>query len=97
MRPAIVWVGEMPHKWMKSMIWQQSALFVSIGTSGSVYPAAVRNDVQNMRKSTVELNLEPSHNQDQFDLAIHKPASVAVEEFSKPVKIIIQIIKKIQT
>jgi hypothetical protein len=27
------------------------------------------------------LNLEPSRNQDQFDFAIHKPATVAVEEF----------------
>ena len=34
-----------------------------------------------MKKPTVELNLEPSRNQDQFDLAIHKPATVAVEEF----------------
>ena len=34
-----------------------------------------------MKKTTVELNLEPSRNQDQFDFAIHKPATVAVEEF----------------
>jgi hypothetical protein len=27
------------------------------------------------------LNLEPSCNQDQFDFAIHKSATVAVEEF----------------
>ena len=36
---------------------------------------------KDMRKPTVELNLEPSRNQDQFDFAIHKPATVAVEEF----------------
>ena len=34
-----------------------------------------------MNKPTVELNLEPSRNQDQFDFAIHKPATVAVAEF----------------
>ena len=34
-----------------------------------------------MQKPTVELNLEPSRNQDQFDFAIHKPATVAVKEF----------------
>ena len=34
-----------------------------------------------MNKPTVELNLESSRNQDQFDYAIHKPATVAVEEF----------------
>ena len=36
---------------------------------------------KDMRKPTIELNLEPSSNQDQFDFAIHKPATVAVEEF----------------
>ena len=34
-----------------------------------------------MGKPTVELNLEPSSNQNQFDFTIHKPATVAVEEF----------------
>ena len=34
-----------------------------------------------MKKPTVELNLEASRNQDQFDFTIHKPATVAVEEF----------------
>ena len=38
---------------------------------------------KDMSKPTVELNLEPSRNQDQFDYAIHKPATVAVEEFTK--------------
>ena len=33
-----------------------------------------------MCKPTIELNLEPSRNQDQFDYAIHKPATVAVED-----------------
>jgi len=36
-----------------------------------------------MNKPTVELNLEPSRNQDQFDFTIHKPATVAVEEFKE--------------
>ena len=61
---------------------EQSALFVSIGTSGEVYPAAgFVTMFKDMCKPTVELNLEPSRNQDQFDYAIHKPATVAVEEF----------------
>ena len=38
-----------------------------------------------MKKSTVELNLEPSRNQDQFDLSIHKLATVAVEEFKNSI------------
>ena len=83
LRPHIVWFGEMPlqmdeiHK-----IAQESSLFVSIGTSGEVYPAAgFVTMFKEMKKPTVELNLEPSRNQDQFDFAIHKPATVAVEEF----------------
>ena len=36
---------------------------------------------KDMRKPTVELNLEPSRNQDQFNFSIHKPATVAVQEF----------------
>ena len=36
-----------------------------------------------MRKPTVELNLVPSRNQDQFDFAIYKPATIAIEEFTK--------------
>ena len=85
MRPAIVWFGEMPlHMEEIHDLAEQSALFVSIGTSGSVYPAAgFVTMFKDMRKPTVELNLEPSNNQDQFDFAIYKPASVAVEEFTK--------------
>ena len=85
MRPAIVWFGEMPLQ-MEEIhdLAEQSALFVSIGTSGEVYPAAgFVTMFRDMRKPTVELNLEPSRNQDQFDFVIHKPASVAVEEFTK--------------
>ena len=61
---------------------EKSALFVSIGTSGEVYPAAgFVSMFKEMNKPTVELNLEPSRNQDQFDFTIHKPATIAVEEF----------------
>ena len=83
MRPHIVWFGEMPLK-MNYIhdLAEQSALFVSIGTSGEVYPAAgFVTMFKEMRKPTVELNLEPSRNQNQFDFAIHKPATIAVKEF----------------
>ena len=61
---------------------EESDLFVSIGTLGEVYPAAgFVSMFKEMNKHTVELNLEPSRNQDQFDFAIHKPATLAVEEF----------------
>ena len=82
---SIVWFGEMPLQ-MEEIhdLAEQSKLFLSIGTSGEVYPAAgFVTMFKDMSKPTVELNLEPSRNQDQFDFAIHKPASVAVEEFTK--------------
>ena len=83
MRPHICWFGEMPFQMGEiHQKAEQSSLFVSIGTSGEVYPAAgFVSMFKEMKKPTVELNLEPSRNQDQFDLAIHKPATVAVEEF----------------
>ena len=82
-RPDIVWFGEMPLQMDEIHdLAEQSALFVSIGTSGEVYPAAgFVTMFKDMRKPTVELNLEPSRNQDQFNFSIHKPATVAVEEF----------------
>ena len=83
MRPNIVWFGEMPFQMDEiHQKAEKSDLFVSIGTSGEVYPAAgFVSMFKEMNKQTVELNLEPSRNQDQFDFAIHKPATVAVEEF----------------
>ena len=83
MRPHICWFGEMPFQMDEiHQKAEQSDLFVSIGTSGEVYPAAgFVSMFKEMNKPTVELNLEPSRNQDQFDFTIHKPATVAVEEF----------------
>ena len=83
MRPHICWFGEMPFQMDEiHQKAERSTLFVSIGTSGEVYPAAgFVSMFKEMNKPTVELNLEPSRNQDQFDFTIHKPATVAVEEF----------------
>ena len=91
LRPHIVWFGEMPLQMDEiHQIAEESALFVSIGTSGEVYPAAgFVSMFREMKKPTVELNLEPSNNKDLFDFAIYKPATVAVEEFKdKLIKII---------
>ena len=57
-------------------------MFVSLGTSAEVYPAAgLVNLFKDMNKPCVELNLEPSRNQSLFDFSIYKPATQAVEEF----------------
>jgi NAD-dependent deacetylase len=61
-RPDIVWFGEMPYDMDRiDDALRNCDLFVSIGTSGAVYPAA--GFVQTARyrgAKTLEINLEPS-------------------------------------
>ena len=61
-RPDIVWFGEMPYEMERiEAALQACDLFVSIGTSGAVYPAA--GFVQTARycgAHCLEINLEPS-------------------------------------
>lgn len=68
-RPDIVWFGEMPYG-MNSIetALRQCDMFVSIGTSGAVYPAAgFVHMARSLGKMTVELNLEAS----EGSLAFH--------------------------
>ena len=53
------------------------ALFISIGTSGHVYPAAgfVQEARYGAEAHTVELNLEPSVGESLFAEKIYDPAS----------------------
>lgn len=68
-RPDIVWFGEMPYEMERiEEALRRCDLFVSIGTSGAVYPAA--GFVQTARycgAQTLELNLEPSQASVFFD------------------------------
>ncbi|HET9810454.1 MAG TPA: NAD-dependent deacylase [Sphingomicrobium sp.] len=68
-RPDIVWFGEMPYGMDRiDRALQACDLFVSIGTSGAVYPAA--GFVQTARHCgahTLEINLEPSLGSFLFD------------------------------
>jgi NAD-dependent deacetylase len=68
-RPDIVWFGEMPYDMERiDEALQRCDLFVSIGTSGAVYPAA--GFVQTARycgAKTLEINLEPSLGSHMFD------------------------------
>ncbi len=61
-RPHIVWFGEMPLEMDSiSRALRQADLFLSIGTSGNVYPAAgFVAEARAAGAHTVELNLEPS-------------------------------------
>jgi NAD-dependent deacetylase len=69
MRPDIVWFGEMPYEMERiDRALMEADLFVSIGTSGAVYPAA--GFVQTARyvgARTLEMNLEPSLGAYLFD------------------------------
>ena len=83
LRPDIVWFGELPmHMQQIYNALEQCDLFVSIGTSGHVYPAAGFVEVANAAGAlTVELNLEPSRVESAFDHRIYGPASEVVPEF----------------
>ena len=68
MRPHVVWFGEMPLE-MDRIETALAAcdIFVSIGTSGDVYPASgFVNMANHFGARTVELNLEPSSNANVF-------------------------------
>ncbi|MEL7730388.1 NAD-dependent deacylase [Citromicrobium bathyomarinum] len=69
LRPDVVWFGEMPYQMRRIYdALARADLFVSIGTSGAVYPAA--GFVQEAAASgarTLELNLERSEGSHWFD------------------------------
>ncbi len=76
LRPDVVWFGEMPYQMERIYrALNECDLFVSIGTSGNVYPAA--QFVQEAGRAgahTLELNLEPSLGFNDFAQAIHGKA-----------------------
>jgi NAD-dependent deacetylase len=80
LRPDIVWFGEMPYEMERiDRALRQADLFVSIGTSGAVYPAA--GFVQTARWSgahTLEINLEPSLGSFHFHESRTGPAGALV-------------------
>jgi NAD-dependent deacetylase len=83
MRPDVVWFGEMPYQMDRLYDAVSSCdLFLSIGTSGNVYPAA--GFVAGAREAgahTVELNLEPSEGASLFAEKIHGRATDVVPAF----------------
>jgi NAD-dependent deacetylase len=80
LRPHVVWFGETPLFMDEIFDALASAhLFVSIGTSGAVYPAAgFVNAAREAGIPTMEINLEPSDNAHAFDAARYGKASEAV-------------------
>jgi NAD-dependent deacetylase len=88
LRPHIVWFGEMPL--YMDEIYQalkQCDVFVAIGTSGNVYPAAGFFEIAKTAGAhTVELNLEPSAHGSLFTEQFYGPASVIVPQYFNTLK-----------
>ena len=78
-RPDIVWFGEIPYHMERiADALAEADLFVAIGTSGEVYPAAgFVEEARAYGAQTLEINLEPTGGH-RFDRVIAGPATQSV-------------------
>lgn len=84
LRPQVVWFGEMPLDMERiEQALMAAGLFISIGTSGNVYPAAGFVDAVRRYGNghTVELNLEPSSGATMFAQSIYGEATKIVPDY----------------
>lgn len=83
LRPDIVWFGEMPYRMDEIYgALREADLFVSIGTSGAVYPAAgLVRDARELGAQTLELNLEESQGSQWFHESRLGPATETVPQW----------------
>ncbi len=83
LRPDVVWFGEMPYRMDEIYgALRQADMFVSIGTSGAVYPAAgLVQGARDLGARTLELNLERSQGSDWFHETRLGPATMMVPEW----------------
>ena len=80
MRPHVVWFGETPR------FMDEADLFASIGTSGSVYPAAgFVSEARSAGVPAAELNLEPSENAFLFNEGRYGPATQIVPSWVREI------------
>ncbi|KPA21118.1 NAD-dependent protein deacylase [Shimia sp. SK013] len=82
-RPDVVWFGEIPYGMhVISEALSQADVFVSIGTSGEVYPAAnFVAEADHHGAHTIELNLEPSAGASGFAETRFGPATEVVPQW----------------
>ena len=80
LRPHVVWFGEMPLCMDDiARALRKADLFVAIGTSGAVYPAAgFVAEARALGLRTCEINLEAADNAELFDEQRYGPASATV-------------------
>ncbi|WP_105901516.1 Sir2 family NAD+-dependent deacetylase [Vibrio gangliei] len=85
LRPHVVWFGEMPLQMAEIYeVIEDADLFVSIGTSGVVYPAAgFVHDAKMHGAHTIEINLEPSAVESEFAEKRYGKASIEVPKLVK--------------
>lgn len=81
LRPHVVWFGEMPLEMNRiHQALERCDLFISIGTSGQVYPAAGFYQLASQNGAhTVEINLEPTDS--QFDEQHYGMAGSTVPQY----------------
>jgi NAD-dependent deacetylase len=83
LRPHVVWFGEMPlglDQIYRAL--EDVDLFVAVGTSGTVYPAAsFVQEAKAVGAWTVELTLEPGEVSALFDERVYGPASEVVPDW----------------
>ena len=83
LRPDVVWFGEMPYEMERIYAALRGAdLFVAIGTSGAVYPAAgFVQDASQLGARTLELTLARSQGSHWFDESRQGPATRLVPQW----------------
>jgi len=81
-RPDIVWFGEEPYYMLDiDHELRRCDLFLAIGTSGNVYPAAGFARIARKKGRTIEFNITRSENANDFRERIVGPASVTVPQW----------------
>jgi len=85
LRPDIVWFGEIPKELdIISYHLAYADLFIAIGTSGTVYPAAgFVEEANSAGADSIELNLDTSHTHSHFTHVEHGKATELVPRLVK--------------
>lgn len=91
LRPHIVWFGEMPfHMNLIQNHLESCDIFISIGTSAQVYPAAIFYQIAKQGGAkTIELNLEKTKETDHFDESIQGKASIIIPKWVESYRLLI--------